>query len=144
LQKSAEVTVTLLLQVHRVVQGTRMFPSPEGRRAQVDDRSLRQQLKWISLARASQALWVMVAGTVLDVATVIVCALNAVSVQQAVAMALPAGLITAGGFIAFLIPDPWCAWRRGFRHGCEAAARCEPCPAVDVAQKGLRNVRLRT
>jgi uncharacterized membrane protein len=109
----------------------------------MDDGSLRQA-GWVGLVRARRALWLTFAGVVLDVVTVIVCALDAVSVQQAIAMALPAGLITAGGFIALLVPDPWCAWRRGFRHGCEAAAMYDPCPAVDVAQKGLRGVRLRT
>jgi hypothetical protein len=106
----------------------------------MDDRPLRQQFSWIGLARARGAF--LGAGAVLDVATVIVCALDAVSVQQAIAMALPAGLITAGGFIAWLVPDPWSAWRRGFQHGCAAAARCDPGPAVDVAEKGLRAVRL--
>ena len=85
---------------------------------------------------------ILIAGTILDVATVIVCALNAVSAQQAVAMALPAALLTSGGFIALLLPDPWCAWRRGFMHGAQAAARSDQGPAVDVAQKGLRKVRL--
>lgn len=109
----------------------------------MDDESLRQKLSWVGLTGARHALWLTIAGTALDVATVIVCALDAVSVQQAVAMALPAGLITAGAFIALLIPDPWSAWRRGFRYGCEAAARCDPCPgAVEVRQKGLRQVRL--
>lgn len=107
--------------------------------------SLRQQHDWMYRTRAKRALWSMVAGIVLDVATVIVCALDAVSAQQAIAMALPAGLITAGGFIALLVPDPWIAWRRGFMHGCEAAARCDPRPTtVDSAQKGLRKVRLGT
>jgi hypothetical protein len=81
----------------------------------------------------------------LDVATVIVCVFNAVSAQQAIGMALPAGLITGGGFIALLVPDPWCAWRRGFMHGCQAASRCDSrSTTVVVAQKGLRNVRLGT
>jgi hypothetical protein len=107
--------------------------------------SLRQQSSWIQLARTRRALWSTGAGVLLDVATVVVCALDAVSDQQAIAMALPAGLITAGGFIALLVPDPWRAWRRGFRHGCEAAARCDPGPtAVDAAQKGIRNTRLTT
>jgi uncharacterized membrane protein len=109
----------------------------------MDDGSLRQQSDWLRLIRSRPALWSTAAGTVLDVATVIVSALNVVSAQQAIAMALPAGLITAGGFIALLIPDPWSAWRRGFRHGCEAAARCDPSlTAVGAAQKGLRKVRL--
>ena len=85
----------------------------------------------------------MVAGAILDVVTVMVCALNVVSAQQAIAMALPAALITGGGFIALLVPDPLWAWRRGFMHGCEAASRSDPRPAtVVVAQKSMRKVRL--
>ena len=85
----------------------------------------------------------MVAGVILDVATVTVCALNAISAQQAIAMALPAALLTGGSFIAMLVPDPWSAWRRGFIHGCQAASRCDSGPAtVVVAPKGLRSVRL--
>jgi uncharacterized membrane protein len=109
----------------------------------MDDGSLRQQSDWLRLIRSRPALWSMAVGTVLDVATVIVSALDAVSAQQAIAMALPAGLITAGGFIALLVPDPWNAWRRGFRHGCEAAARADPSlTPVGSAQKVLRKVRL--
>jgi hypothetical protein len=85
----------------------------------------------------------VVAGVILDVATVIVCASNAISAQQAIAMALPAALLTGGGFIALLVPDPWCAWRRGFMHGCQAASASDSGPpTVVVAQKGLRTVRL--
>jgi hypothetical protein len=109
----------------------------------MDNGSRRLRSDWMHLTRPRRALWFMVAGGILDAATVIVCALDAVSAQQAVAMALPAALITGGGFIALLVPDPWCAWRRGFMHGCEAAARRDPSlAAVNVAQKGLREVRL--
>jgi hypothetical protein len=95
------------------------------------------------LTRAPLAYCFAIAGTVLDVATVIVSGLNAVSAQQAIAMALPAGLITAGGVIAVLLPDPWAAWRRGFQHGCEAAIQCEQPrarPAIPV--KSARHARL--
>jgi hypothetical protein len=108
----------------------------------MDDGSRRQRLDWIYLSRPGRALSYMVAGTILDVATVIVCAFNAVSAQQAIAMALPAALITGGGIIVLLVPDPWLAWRRGFMHGCDAASRCDSSPApVVAAEKGLRNVR---
>jgi hypothetical protein len=108
----------------------------------MDDRSLWRQSILVQL-RTRPAIWSAIAGLLLDVATVIVCALDLVSDQQGIAMALPAGLITAGGFIALLVPDPWHAWRRGFRHGCEAAARCDPCSTTaDLAQKGFRNARL--
>jgi hypothetical protein len=109
----------------------------------MDNESVRQRSDWMHLTRPRRALWSMVAGIILDVATVIVCALNAVSAQQAVAMALPAALITAGSFIALLVPDPWSAWRRGFILGCEAAAWRDRTPATaDVDQKSLRTVRL--
>jgi len=80
------------------------------------------------LARAGRALWFTAAGTALDTATVIVCAADVVSDTQAIAMALPAGLITAGGFVACVIPDPWHAWRRGFRCGWEASSFAGPPP----------------
>jgi len=109
----------------------------------MDNGSVRQRSDWMRHTRPRRALWSMLAGTILDVATVIVCALNAVSAQQAVAMALPAALITAVSFIALLLPDPWCAWRRGFMAGCETAAQRDRTPAaVEAVQKGLRAVRL--
>jgi hypothetical protein len=95
------------------------------------------------LTRAPRAFYSVIAGMVLDVITVIVCALNVVSAQQAVAMALPAGLVTAAGMIWLLLPDPWVAWRRGFQHGCDAAARSDSCPmAVNATTKGAGRVRL--
>jgi uncharacterized membrane protein len=109
----------------------------------MDNGSRWQQSEWMSLSRPGRALWSMVAGAILDVATVIVCAFNVISAQQAIAMALPAALMTAGGYIALLVPDPWWAWRRGFMHGCEAASRSDPRAAtVVVAQKSVRTVRL--
>lgn len=95
------------------------------------------------LTRRRLAVWNLVAGTLLDAATVIVCSLDAVSVQQAIAMALPAGLLTAGGMIALLVPDPWAAWRRGFRQGCEAAFLSRHCPEpADVTRKSSGKARL--
>jgi hypothetical protein len=67
-----------------------------------------------------------VAGITTVVITVILSAINAVSAQQAVAMALPAGLTALAGLLGMMIPDAWTAWRRGFREGCEAARRCQP------------------
>jgi hypothetical protein len=97
------------------------------------------------LAVAPRAFCCAVAGLVLDAGTVIVCLLNAISVQQAIAMALPAALITAVGVIGLLVPDPWTAWRRGFQHGCAAAARCEACQgAVNVTPPSVRHPWLDT
>jgi hypothetical protein len=82
----------------------------------------RQQLRlpvgawrWARLAAWNTAL-----GTALSSVTVALSALNAISVQQSIAMALPSILITVGGIASRIVPDAWIAWRRGFRHGCEA------------------------
>jgi hypothetical protein len=91
------------------------------------------------LPEAPLAFCCAIAGLVLDTATVTVCLLNVVSAQQAIAMAVPATLTTAVGVIGLLVPDPWTAWRRGFQHGCAAAARCEACRGtVDVTLRSVR------
>jgi hypothetical protein len=107
--------------------------------------SLALRLGRAHLAVAPRAFCCVVAGLVLDAVTVVVCLLNVISVQQAIAMALPAALTTAGGVIGSLVPDPWTAWRRGFQQGCAAAARCEACQgAVDVTPPGVRRPWLNT
>ena len=70
--------------------------------------------------RASFAVWITAAGTALSSVTVGLAALNTISTQQAIDVALPAVLITVGGMASWIVPDAWIAWRRGFRHGCEA------------------------
>jgi hypothetical protein len=60
-------------------------------------------------------------GLVVSSVTVVLSALNVISILQAIAMALAATLTTLGGLIAWIVPDAWVAWRRGFRSGCEAA-----------------------
>lgn len=67
----------------------------------------------------------MAVGITTVVTTVIVTATNTVTAEQSVAMALSAGLTLVGGLLGLIIPDPWTAWRRGFRQGCEAALRCQ-------------------
>ncbi len=59
------------------------------------------------------------AGAVLTVITEILAAVNAVSPQQLIALALPAAALTIGGLIRAIVPDAWTAWRDGFRLGCE-------------------------
>jgi hypothetical protein len=71
--------------------------------------------------RARFAAWSTAVGIALSSVTVALSALNTISTQQAIAMALPAVLITVGGIAGWIVPDAWTAWRRGFRHGCEAA-----------------------
>jgi hypothetical protein len=96
-----------------------------------------------SRSRTWLAPWCTAVGTALSIVTVIVSALNAISAQQAVAMALPAGMTTIAGLIAMTVPDAWVAWRRGFQHGYETAAKSEPLSlAVDHTAEGFREVHL--
>lgn len=76
--------------------------------------------------RARFAAWITAAGMALSSVTVALSALNAISTQQAIAMALPALLMTVGGIASRIVPDAWIAWRRGFRHGCKAALNSQP------------------
>lgn len=104
---------------------------------------LRQRVDQIvSRTRSRLAPWLAAGGTILALVTVVVSALDAVSAQQAVAMALVAGLTTMGGLVAVLVPDAWVAWRRGFRHGCEVALRSDPHPvAIDTSATPMRDAR---
>jgi hypothetical protein len=61
-------------------------------------------------------------GLITVLITVIVTAVNAVTAQQAIALALSAGMTTLSGLLGTAIPDVWTAWRRGFRQGYQAAA----------------------
>jgi hypothetical protein len=82
-------------------------------------------------------------GIVLSSATVILSALNLISIQQTIAMALAAALTTLGGLIVWIVPDAWVAWRRGFRRGCEAAATSHSYrPSADLTANALWDVRL--
>jgi len=89
----------------------------------MDGESRRQQLRLTVRAwrRARYAAWATAVGIALSFVTVIVSALNAISTQQAIAMAVPAVLITVGGLVGQIVPEALIAWRRGFRFGCEAA-----------------------
>lgn len=90
----------------------------------VHDALLRQRFGHARLSRRERlAAWCTVVGITTVVITVILSATNAVSAQQAIAMALPAGVTELSGLLGLIIPDAWTAWRRGFRHGCEAAMR---------------------
>jgi uncharacterized membrane protein len=106
--------------------------------------SVAQYLRMIrSNPRTRPARWCTVFGAALSLITVIVSALDAVSAQEAIAMALPAGMITVCGLIAMTVPDAWVAWRRGFQHGYETAAKSEPLSlAVEHNSKGFREVHL--
>jgi uncharacterized membrane protein len=92
----------------------------------VHDALLRQRFGRARLSRRERlAAWCTVVGITTVVITVIVCATNAVSAQQAIAMALSAGVTALSGLLGLIVPDAWTAWRRGFRQGCEAAMRCQ-------------------
>ena len=95
---------------------------------------LRQQLGRARFSPHERlAAWCTVVGITTVVITVILSATNAVSAQQAIAMALPAGVTALGGLLGLIMPAPWTAWRRGFRQGWEAALRCQPgCFGIDV------------
>jgi hypothetical protein len=74
-----------------------------------------------SWPRARLNVWGTVAGTALSSVTVILSAVNAISGPQAIAMAIPAMVVTIGGIFGVIVPEAWIAWRRGFDFGREAA-----------------------
>lgn len=71
-------------------------------------------------------------GGFLTVLTMALCFSNAVTTRQAIALALPAALITLMGWIGMIVPDALIAWRKGFREGCRAAQMADP-PATSAA-----------
>jgi hypothetical protein len=95
--------------------------------------------------RVRLAAWCTAVGLALSLVTVTLSAFNAVSTQQAIALAMPAVLITVGGIAGLIVPDAWIAWRRGFRHGCEAAMVVQPQTYVlraDDAGSRIGQIRL--
>jgi uncharacterized membrane protein len=118
--------------------------APEGRRAYMGGWSVAQYLRKIrSNPRTRLVRWCTAFGAVLSLITVVVSALDVISAQQAIAMALPAGMMTVSGMIAMAVPDAWVAWRRGFQHGYETAAKSEPLTlGSEHTSKGLRGVHL--
>jgi|SRR5215472_5336649 len=94
-----------------------------------------------ALTRSRVAVWATVAGSLLGAADVLLSATNTVSVQQSIAMALPAGVATIGGMVGFIVPDAWTAWRRGFLHGCGAARLCHG-QSDDIGANAVREVLL--
>jgi uncharacterized membrane protein len=75
--------------------------------------------------RARLGAWNTAVGIALSAATVVLAALEAVSARQAIAIAVPAVLITVGGMAGRSVLKAWSAWRRGFRDGCAAAMTCQ-------------------
>src|ERR1022692_2838666 len=73
------------------------------------------------------------AGTLLTLLTMVLGISNAISTQQAIALALLAAVSALGGVTRMIVPDTWIAWRRGFRLGCEVAMSCEASPLAAKA-----------
>jgi hypothetical protein len=72
--------------------------------------------------RVVRAAWSAAGGVILGTSAVICLAIDAISGQQAVAMALPAALLIVGGLIVVAIPDPATGHQRGFRAGSRAGS----------------------
>ena len=93
--------------------------------------------------RVRLAVWVTGGGIALSLVAIALSAINAISTQQAIALALPTGLTTIGGMIGLIVPDAWFAWRRGFRCGCEAAWTSQGYRLpTDLTANALREIRL--
>jgi hypothetical protein len=72
--------------------------------------------------RAVLAAWSAAAGVILGTSAVICLAVDAISGQQAVAMALAAALLIIGGLVVAAMPDPATGQRCGFRAGFRAGS----------------------
>jgi hypothetical protein len=83
------------------------------------------------------AAWWVGLGAILGLVTIILSAASLVSATQAIALALPATIITIGGLIRSVFPDYYTAWRRGFRQGCEVAMTCQRELPYPGGQPGL-------
>jgi hypothetical protein len=85
--------------------------------------------QWIwraaSWLHARPAILGTCAGAALGVSTVILSAINAISAQQAIAMALPSMVAVIGGLVHMIVHDSWTAWQRGFQQGCRVSIPCQ-------------------
>jgi hypothetical protein len=81
--------------------------------------------KWCRLSHVRLAQAIAVAGAFLTAVTVVICTFNAIKATQAIALAIPATLMTVGGATGVIVPDVYAAWRRGFRLGCKVAMSCQ-------------------
>lgn len=105
----------------------------------MDSESLRQPGRTQSWPRVRPAVWCTTTGAAVAIVTMILSAMDAISAQQAIALALPAITIILGGLIGMTVPDAWTAWRRGFRHGCEAALRSKTGTLTPQASMSARD-----
>jgi hypothetical protein len=92
---------------------------------------MRRLVKVVSSWRpARPAVLFTCAGGALGLIAVTLSAINAISAQQAIALALSAEAIIIAGLINLHVPDSLAAWRRGFQQGCQA---CKLCQMPDVS-----------
>lgn len=91
----------------------------------MDARSWWQRMsRAISWRHARPVVLTTCAGMILGLSTVTLSAINAISAQQAIAMALPAMVTSFAGLTHILVLDSRNAWRRGFQQGCQAGLPC--------------------
>ena len=87
---------------------------------------MRRWVKTVSSWRPTRpAVLFTCAGGALGLVAVTLSALNAISAQQAIALALPAGVTITAGLLSLWVPDSLAAWRRGFQQGCQACKLCQ-------------------
>jgi hypothetical protein len=92
----------------------------------------RERCGWPDIGPAG--VYVTVGGF-LTVLTMTLCFSNAVTTKQAIALALPAAVITLRGWIGIIIvPDTFAAWRKGFREGCRAAQMADSSATAAASQ----------
>jgi hypothetical protein len=95
------------------------------------------------LPKVRPSVWYAVVGIALSITTVVLSALNAVSPQQSIAMAIPAVLATLSGLTRLVVGDAAIAWRRGFKQGCSVGLAYRPDDlTAALTAKARREVRL--
>jgi hypothetical protein len=94
-------------------------------------------VSWLHARPAILGTW---AGAGLGVSTVILSAINAISAQQAIAMALPAIVALVGGLLHTTMLDAWTAWQRGFQQGCQTGMPCRQGDLSPVVNPGVAAV----
>jgi hypothetical protein len=73
-------------------------------------------------SRSRRAAWFVGIGVILAIAAVICSTMDAVSVQQAIAMGVPGAVLIIGGLLAVLLPDAETGQRAGFEVGFRAGS----------------------
>ena len=91
--------------------------STRGGRVDMDERPRRPDDPGPRRPAARRAAWCAAIGVILGAAAVICLAIGAVSVQQAIAVGLPAALLIITGIVMAVLPDPATGQRTGFEAG---------------------------